>query len=83
VSSFSDAINHHLELQRRNASLEAQLPLDRYRSGDTSNHSLFRPEAEARLDETQEFVPDWPTLAEHDALDTWLVSEAPAFDWGD
>ena len=83
MTSFSDAINHHLELRRRNASLEPQLPLDRYRSQETSNHSLFRPEAEARLEDTQEFVPDWPTLGERDAVDTWLVREAPAFDWGD
>lgn len=83
MSSFSDAINDHLELRRRNAELEPQLPLDRYRSAETSNHSLFRPEAEARLEETQEFVPDWPTLGERDALDGWLVREAPSFDWGD
>jgi hypothetical protein len=82
VSSFNDAINDHLELRRRNAGLEAALPLDRYRTEATSNHSLFRPEAEARLEETQEFVPEWPTLGERAALDTWLVREAPAFDWG-
>jgi hypothetical protein len=83
VLSFSDAINDHLELRRRNASLEARLPLDRYRTKETSNHSLFKPEAEARLEDTQEFVPDWPRLGEQDALETWLVREAPAFDWGE
>jgi hypothetical protein len=83
VTSFSDAINDHLELRRRNASLEPQLPLDRYRAHDPANHSLFRPEAQARLEETQEFLPEWPTLGERATLDTWLVREAPAFDWGD
>jgi hypothetical protein len=83
VSSFSDAINDHLELRRRNASLESKLPLDRYRTEATMNHSLFRPEAEARLEDTQEFSPVWPSLGEQDAVGTWLVREAPAFDWGD
>ena len=83
MSSFNEAINDHLELRRRNADLEGSLPLDRYRTEATSNHSLFRPKAEARLEETQEFVPEWPTLGERDALDTWLVRDAPAFDWGD
>jgi hypothetical protein len=83
-SSFDSAINDHLELRRRNASLEARLPLDRYRPKATSNHSLFKPEAEARLEETQDFVPDWPVPAERDAaVDSWLVREPPAFDWGD
>jgi hypothetical protein len=83
VTSFSDAINDHLELRRRNAELEASLPLERYRSGEIGNHSLFKAEAEARLEETQELEPDWPVLSERDALDTWLVHEPPAFDWGD
>ena len=83
MSSFSDVIKDHLELRRRNAGLEPTLPLDRYRTGETSNHSLFRPEAEARLDDTQEFVPDWPTLGDQDPVGSWLVRDAPAFDWGD
>ena len=82
-SSFDSAINDHLELRRRNAALEARLPLDRYRSEETSNHSLFRPEAEARLEETQEFVPDWPVPGERDvAVGAWLVREPPSFNWG-
>jgi hypothetical protein len=83
VSSFSDAINQHLELRRRNASLEDSLPLDRYRTEETSNHSLFKPEADARLEETQDFAPEWPMLGRDAVLDTWLVRDAPAFDWGD
>ena len=81
-SSFSDAINEHLELRRRNARLEPDLPLARYRSEEISNHSLFRPEAEARLEDTQEFLPTWP-VRDEDAVDAWLIREAPAFDWGD
>ena len=83
MSAFDDAINDHLELRRRNACLEPTLPLDRYRTEETSNHSLFRPEADARLEETQDFGPDWPMLGEGEALDTWLVRDTPAFNWGD
>jgi hypothetical protein len=82
MTSFADAINDHLELSRRNARLESELPLARYRSEEISNHSLFRPEAEARLEDTQDFAPVWP-LRDEDAVDAWLVREAPSFDWGD
>jgi hypothetical protein len=81
-SLFSDAINDHLELRRRNARLEPELPLSRYLPEEIGNHSLFRPEAEARLDDTQEFAPHWP-LRDEDAVDAWLVREPPSFDWGD
>ena len=84
ASAFEEAIKEHLELSRRNSALEERLPLDRYRSEETSNHSLFRPEAEARLEDTQEFVLDWPVPSERTAaVDSWLVREAPAFNWGD
>ena len=84
ASSFDDAIRQHLELQRRNIGLEERLPLARYRGEETSNHSLFKPEADARLEDTQEFVPDWPSRGGNGAaLDPWLVRDAPSFDWGD
>jgi hypothetical protein len=82
MTSFGDAINDHLELRRRNAGLESELPLSRYRSEEISNHSLFRPEAEARLEDTQAFAPAWP-LRDEDAVDAWLIRDAPSFDWGD
>jgi hypothetical protein len=84
-SSFDSVINEHLELRRRNAALEAKLPLDRYRSEEaTSNHSLFRPEADALLEETQEHVPEWVASGERETeIESWIVREAPSFDWGD
>jgi hypothetical protein len=83
-SSFDSVINEHLELRRRNARLESELPLDRYRTEETTNHSLFRAEAEARQTEPEEFEPDWSARdAREAALESWVVREAPTFDWGD
>jgi hypothetical protein len=83
-SSFESVIKEHLELRRRNARLESRLPLDRYRTEETTNHSLFRAEAEARETEPDVFVPDWSAReARETALESWLVRDPPSFDWGD
>jgi hypothetical protein len=53
TSLFTQVIQAHLELKRRNAELDAKMPIDRYRLEDTfSNHPLFKSEEQARLEET-------------------------------
>jgi hypothetical protein len=54
-SMFSKIIEEHLELKRRNAELEQDLPLSRYGSEDPfQNHPLFKTEEQARLEETMD-----------------------------
>ena len=68
---FAQVIQEHLELKRRNAALEHELPLGRYLSDDPfENHPLFKTEEQARIEDTQDGVQgieaeetslDWPT----------------------
>jgi hypothetical protein len=54
-SIFSKIIEEHLELKRRNAELEGDLPLARYVHDDPfQNHPLFKTEEQARLEETMD-----------------------------
>ena len=94
-SLFSQAIQEHLELKRRNARLEAELPLDEYKVQDPfDNHPLFKTEEQARLEETiggtepaivVSEAPRWPgedsveSVQEHSLI--WGRSRD--FDWGD
>ena len=56
-SLFAQVIQDHLELKRRNADLEQNLPIDRYKSADPfHNHPLFKTEEQARLEETLDGV---------------------------
>jgi hypothetical protein len=87
-SAFEQAIKEHLALRQRNASLEQDMPLSRYRVEETvANHALFKPEAEARLEETQALpsADGWPVRDEDTSFeipqDLWARS--PSFDWGD
>jgi len=53
-SLFASAIEHHLELKRRNQHLDGELPLEEFRDGDPfSNHPLFKTEADARREEDE------------------------------
>ena len=53
-SLFASAIEHHLELKRRNQHLDENLPLDEFIGDDPfANHPLFKTEAEARLEEEE------------------------------
>jgi hypothetical protein len=53
ASIFSRVIEDHLELKRRNAELDQELPLSRYLHDDPfQNHPLFKTEEQARLEET-------------------------------
>lgn len=53
-SMFAAAISEHLDLKRRNAELEPELPLDEFVSRDPfENHPLFKSEQEARAEEEE------------------------------
>src|SRR5215470_3817980 len=71
-SLFTQVIQEHLELKRRNAALEHEMPLERYMSDDPfENHPLFKTEEQARIEDTMdgtqtivehETTVDWPTI---------------------
>jgi hypothetical protein len=71
TSMFAQVIQEHLELKRRNAALEHELPLGKYMSDDPfENHPLFKTEEQARFEDTMDGVQgieaeetslDWPT----------------------
>ncbi len=57
-SLFARVIQDHLELKRRNAELEPQMPIDRYQAEDPfDNHPLFKTEEQARIEETLDGEP--------------------------
>jgi hypothetical protein len=63
-SMFSQVIQDHLDLKRRNAAIEPQLPIDRYKSDDPfENHPLFKTEEQARLEETMDGEIAAPVVA--------------------
>jgi hypothetical protein len=96
---FSQVIQDHLDLKRRNAELERNMPLDRYKSDDPfHNHPLFKSEEQARLEETMDgqlraddlplTVPvEWPSEESPSSEDVLvgdgLWSRSRDFDWGD
>ena len=71
ASMFAQVIQEHLELKRRNAALEHEMPLDRYLTDDPfENHPLFKTEEQARIEDTMDGVEsivdqpttlDWPS----------------------
>ena len=80
-SMFAQVIQDHLELKRRNAALEHEMPLQRYLTDDPfENHPLFKTEEQARFEDTMDGVPgieaeqthlDWPTTD-----DTFIAAPA-------
>jgi hypothetical protein len=84
-SIFAQVIQEHLELKRRNAALEHEMPLERYLSDDPfENHPLFKTEEQARIEDTMDGAPgieaeethlDWPTTE-----DTFIDSPSEALD---
>jgi hypothetical protein len=70
-SLFAEVIQEHLELKRRNAALEHEMPLEKYMSDDPfENHPLFKTEEQARVEDTMDGAQsivdeptslDWPT----------------------
>ncbi len=57
ASLFAEVIQEHLELKRRNASLERDMPLEKYMTDDPfENHPLFKTEEQARVEDTLDGV---------------------------
>jgi hypothetical protein len=88
-SLFSQVIQEHLELKRRNSALEHEMPLERYMSDDPfENHPLFKTEEQARIEDTMDGVKsivdeetslDWPvddTFIERPAADPHATQES-------
>ncbi len=97
-STFARVIEDHLELKRRNAELDPNMPLDRYRVDDPfENHPLFKTEEQARLEDTlggtepemdNAMVLAWrgqEPVADEGAVDPedGLWGRSRDFDWGD
>jgi hypothetical protein len=97
-SIFSRVIQEHLELKRRNAELEGEMPLKSYEAADPfENHPLFKSEQQARLEETLDGTEPavtvngtlpWPgeDSLEHVAAagaEDGLWGRSRDFDWGD
>lgn len=97
-SIFSQVIQEHLELKRRNAELEGEMPLSSYEAEDPfDNHPLFKSEQQARLEETMDGTE--PAVVAHGATLPWpgekslelgaghgedsLWGRSRDFDWGD
>jgi hypothetical protein len=86
TSPFAQVIQEHLELKRRNAALEHELPLGRYMSDDPfENHPLFKTEEQARIEDTMDGVVgieshetslDWPTT-EDTFIDAPMLEPVP------
>jgi hypothetical protein len=75
-SLFSQVIQEHLELKRKNAQLEGAMPLSRYMADDPfENHPLFKTEEQARIEETmsgQESIEDEPSALSWPTDDTFV-----------
>jgi hypothetical protein len=95
-NSLSRAIQDHLDLKKRNATLGDEMPIDRYEVEDPfENHPLFKSEEQARLEETLETAVEepetpipvlpWPgeDSADGPALDETLWGKSRDFDWGE
>jgi hypothetical protein len=68
-SLFAAVIQEHLELRRRNAPLEPEMPLQKYMPDDPfENHPLFKTEEQARIEDTMDGAPS-------------IVDEPTSLDW--
>ena len=87
ASIFAQVIQDHLELKRRNAALEHEMPIEKYLADDPfENHPLFKTEEQARVEDTMDGVQsivdeptslDWPS-AEDTFVDTPAAPPADA-----
>jgi hypothetical protein len=85
-SLFAQVIQEHLELKRRNAALEHEMPIQKYMSDDPfENHPLFKTEEQARVEDTMDGVQsiedevtslDWP-VSEDTFIDAPTVIAPP------
>ena len=75
-SLFAQVIQEHLELKRRNAALEHEMPLERYMADDPfENHPLFKTEEQARVEDTMDgaqSIVDEPTSLDWPSEDTFI-----------
>jgi hypothetical protein len=80
TSVFATVIQEHLELRRRNAALEPEMPLERYMPDDPfQNHPLFKTEEQARIEDTMDgsqSIVDEPTSLEWPAESSFPVEDA-------
>ena len=80
-SLFAQVIQDHLELKRRNAALEGQMPLSRYMADDPfDNHPLFKTEEQARIEDTmsgQESIEDAPSPLAWPTDETFVAPPPP------
>jgi hypothetical protein len=95
-TAFERVIEEHLELKRRNAKLDNDMPLTRYRVSDPfENHPLFKTEEQARIEDTLDgsepdlseetmlaWPPEEPEAEPADPEDTFW-GRSRDFDWGD
>ena len=73
TSMFATVIQEHLELRRRNATLEHEMPLQKYMPDDPfENHPLFKTEEQARVEDTMDGTRS--IVDEHTSLD-WPSTE--------
>jgi hypothetical protein len=89
-SLFANVIQDHLDLKRRNAELEGDMPIEGYRIEDPfENHPLFKTEEQARIEDTldghpvavESSAPAEATVEAHS--DDGLWGRSRDFDWGD
>jgi hypothetical protein len=76
---FAHVIQEHLELKRRNAALEHEMPLGKYLSADPfENHPLFKTEEQARIEDTvdgAESIVDEPTSLDWPTTEDTFIEE--------
>jgi hypothetical protein len=81
TSVFASVIQEHLELRRRNAALEPEMPLERYMPDDPfQNHPLFKTEEQARIEDTMDgaqSIVDEPTSLEWPAESSFPAPNLP------
>ncbi len=98
-TTFARVIEEHLELKRRNSTLDGDMPLRKYHVHDPfENHPLFKTEEQARLEDTlsgeeaQLLEPTalaWPVeqpeevQAEVPDPEDTFWGRSRDFDWGD
>ena len=90
-SLFASVIQDHLELKRKNAELEGNMPIDDYRIEDPfENHPLFKTEEQAKIEDTLDgqtgvTSAEFPTPQEDsvEPSEEGLWGRSRDFDWGD
>ena len=76
-SIFAQVIKEHLDLKERNARLGDTMPIEVYKDEDRfENHPLFKPEEQARIEETMDGVePDFSDTSLED-VGVWPGEES-------